>query len=238
MIGAVLLGNNLINILASALATQVLTTLIPGPWGVAVATAAMTVLVLVFAEVLPKTVAIVRSGRHGPRPVGPDPVHRPGVRPDHLRDPVDRAPRPAGVRGQAGHGRRRAGGPRGDPRRGRLPPLRRPGRKRRPADAGRGAGPLGHGRLGDHGPPQVDGAAGRRPAARELVDEVLEAQHTRVPLLSRRARQHRRRAARPRPAEGPGRSPTASRAWISPPSCASRGSSPTPPTSRTSSTPS
>ena len=61
MIGAVLLGNNLINILASALATQVLTRLIPGPWGVAVATAAMTVLVLVFAEVLPKTVAIVRS---------------------------------------------------------------------------------------------------------------------------------------------------------------------------------
>lgn len=61
MIGAVLLGNNLINILASALATQVLTTLIPGPWGVAVATATMTVLVLVFAEVLPKTVAIVRS---------------------------------------------------------------------------------------------------------------------------------------------------------------------------------
>jgi Mg2+/Co2+ transporter CorB len=60
MIGAVLLGNNLINILASALATQVLTRLIPGPWGVAVATAAMTVLVLVFAEVLPKTVAIVR----------------------------------------------------------------------------------------------------------------------------------------------------------------------------------
>ena len=61
MIGAVLLGNNLINILASALATQVLTTLIPGPWGVAVATAVMTVLVLVFAEVLPKTVAIIRS---------------------------------------------------------------------------------------------------------------------------------------------------------------------------------
>jgi Mg2+/Co2+ transporter CorB len=61
MIGAVLLGNNLINILASALTTQVLTTLIPGPWGVAVATAVMTVLILVFAEVLPKTVAIVRS---------------------------------------------------------------------------------------------------------------------------------------------------------------------------------
>jgi Mg2+/Co2+ transporter CorB len=61
MIGSVLLGNNLINILASALATQVLTRSIPGALGVAVATAVMTVLVLVFAEVLPKTLAIVRS---------------------------------------------------------------------------------------------------------------------------------------------------------------------------------
>ncbi|THD83313.1 MAG: HlyC/CorC family transporter [Phenylobacterium sp.] len=61
MIGSVLLGNNLINILASALTTQVLTRAIPGAWGVAAATALMTVLVLVFAEVLPKTLAIVRS---------------------------------------------------------------------------------------------------------------------------------------------------------------------------------
>ena len=61
MIGAVLLGNNLINILASALTTEVLTTAIPGPWGVAAATGIMTVLVLVFAEVLPKTLAILRS---------------------------------------------------------------------------------------------------------------------------------------------------------------------------------
>jgi len=61
MIGAVLLGNNLINILASALTTQVITAAIPGAWGVAAATGIMTVLVLVFAEVLPKTLAIVRS---------------------------------------------------------------------------------------------------------------------------------------------------------------------------------
>jgi len=61
MIGAVLLGNNLINILASALTTQVLTQAIPGAWGVAAATGVMTVLVLVFAEVLPKTLAILRS---------------------------------------------------------------------------------------------------------------------------------------------------------------------------------
>jgi Mg2+/Co2+ transporter CorB len=61
MIGSVLLGNNMINILASALVTKVLTAVIPGGWGVAAATALMTVLVLVFAEVLPKTVAIARS---------------------------------------------------------------------------------------------------------------------------------------------------------------------------------
>ena len=61
MIGSVLLGNNLINILASALVTQVLTKTIPGGLGVAAATALMTVLVLVFAEVLPKTLAITRS---------------------------------------------------------------------------------------------------------------------------------------------------------------------------------
>ena len=60
MIGSVLLGNNLINILASALVTDVLTRSIPGAWGVAIATAVMTVLVFVFAEVLPKTIAIAR----------------------------------------------------------------------------------------------------------------------------------------------------------------------------------
>jgi Mg2+/Co2+ transporter CorB len=60
MIGAVLLGNNVINILVSALATEVLTHRIKGPWGVVISTALMTVLVFVFAEVLPKTLAITR----------------------------------------------------------------------------------------------------------------------------------------------------------------------------------
>lgn len=60
LIGAILLGNNLVNILASALATSLFMTLMPGPGGVATATAVMTVLVLVFAEVLPKTYAITR----------------------------------------------------------------------------------------------------------------------------------------------------------------------------------
>lgn len=57
MIGALLLGNNLVNILASALATSLLIKLV-GEAGVVYATLAMTFLVLIFAEVLPKTYAL------------------------------------------------------------------------------------------------------------------------------------------------------------------------------------
>ncbi|MEM6650848.1 MAG: HlyC/CorC family transporter, partial [Pseudomonadota bacterium] len=60
LIGAILLGNNLVNILASALATSLIAQAIPGTAGVAIATAVMTILVLVFAEVTPKTAAIAR----------------------------------------------------------------------------------------------------------------------------------------------------------------------------------
>jgi len=59
LIGAILLGNNLVNILASALATSLFLELF-GAKGVALATITMTVLVLVFAEVAPKTAAIAR----------------------------------------------------------------------------------------------------------------------------------------------------------------------------------
>ncbi|MEM9197572.1 MAG: HlyC/CorC family transporter, partial [Pseudomonadota bacterium] len=60
LIGAVLLGNNLVNILAAALATSLFTALF-GDGGVALATLVMTALVLIFAEVLPKTYAITYS---------------------------------------------------------------------------------------------------------------------------------------------------------------------------------
>lgn len=60
LIGSVLLGNNLVNILATSLATAVLTRIF-GESGVALATLAMTLLVLVFAEVLPKTYAITNA---------------------------------------------------------------------------------------------------------------------------------------------------------------------------------
>jgi len=62
LIGAILLGNNLVNIMASALATGLLIGFF-GEAGVAYATLAMTLLVLIFAEVLPKTYAIHNADR-------------------------------------------------------------------------------------------------------------------------------------------------------------------------------
>lgn len=56
LISLVLIGNNLVNILASALATIVGMRLY-GDAGVAIATGILTFLVLVFSEVLPKTIA-------------------------------------------------------------------------------------------------------------------------------------------------------------------------------------
>ncbi|MEM7618490.1 MAG: HlyC/CorC family transporter [Pseudomonadota bacterium] len=62
MIGALLLGNNLVNILASALATSFFIKLV-GEAGVVYATLIMTILVLIFAEVLPKTYALTHSDK-------------------------------------------------------------------------------------------------------------------------------------------------------------------------------
>lgn len=62
LIGALLLGNNVANILSSALATSVFLQLF-GEAGVAYATVVMTALVLIFAEVLPKTLAIADPDR-------------------------------------------------------------------------------------------------------------------------------------------------------------------------------
>ena len=60
LIGSVLLGNNLVNILAASMATALFTRLF-GESGVALATLVMTLLVLVFSEVLPKTYAITNA---------------------------------------------------------------------------------------------------------------------------------------------------------------------------------
>lgn len=61
LIGAILLGNNIVNILASVLAAGVFASLLGDAWYTEVVTTAiMTTLVLVFAEVTPKTAAIGR----------------------------------------------------------------------------------------------------------------------------------------------------------------------------------
>jgi len=62
LIGALLLGNNVVNILASALATVVLVRMF-GDSGALLASAVMTILVLIFSEVLPKTYAIAYPDR-------------------------------------------------------------------------------------------------------------------------------------------------------------------------------
>jgi len=56
LIGALLLGNNAVNIAASSLATGVLLTWF-GSAGIAYATVVMTAIIVIFAEVLPKTAA-------------------------------------------------------------------------------------------------------------------------------------------------------------------------------------
>lgn len=70
LIGSVLLGNNVVNILATSLATALLTKLF-GQNGVAAATLIMTLLVLIFAEVLPKTYAITNPETVASRVAGP-----------------------------------------------------------------------------------------------------------------------------------------------------------------------
>ena len=59
LIGSILIGNNIVNIFASALATSALIAIF-GENGVAIATVGMTVVVVIFGEVLPKTYAINR----------------------------------------------------------------------------------------------------------------------------------------------------------------------------------
>lgn len=59
LIGAILLGNNVVNILASTLAASLLIQIF-GEAGIVYATLAMTAAVVVFSEVMPKTLALMR----------------------------------------------------------------------------------------------------------------------------------------------------------------------------------
>ncbi len=59
LVGALLIGNNLVNILASALATSLLLSIF-GEAGVVYATLGMTVVLVIFSEILPKSLALYR----------------------------------------------------------------------------------------------------------------------------------------------------------------------------------
>ncbi|MDP3895957.1 MAG: HlyC/CorC family transporter [Mesorhizobium sp.] len=59
LVGALLIGNNLVNILASALATSLLLSIF-GEAGILYATIVMTVVLVIFAEILPKSWALAR----------------------------------------------------------------------------------------------------------------------------------------------------------------------------------
>jgi Mg2+/Co2+ transporter CorB len=62
LLGLILLGNNLVNFLAAAL-TTLITLRLYGEAGVAIATVFLTLIVLIFAEVTPKTLAAIRPER-------------------------------------------------------------------------------------------------------------------------------------------------------------------------------
>ena len=62
LIGLILIGNNAVNILASAIAT-VIAIRLWGDAGIAIATIALTLVILVFAEITPKTIAALHPER-------------------------------------------------------------------------------------------------------------------------------------------------------------------------------
>ncbi|MBU2705695.1 HlyC/CorC family transporter [Zooshikella marina] len=62
LIGVILIGNNFVNILASAIAT-VIAIQLWGEAGIAIATAILTLVILIFAEVTPKTLAALSPER-------------------------------------------------------------------------------------------------------------------------------------------------------------------------------
>ncbi|GFZ34263.1 membrane protein [Clostridium zeae] len=70
LLGSILIGNNVAKIGASALATTVTARLIKSDWGVAITTAVMTILILIFGEITPKSLAKQKSEAVSLRVIG------------------------------------------------------------------------------------------------------------------------------------------------------------------------
>ena len=60
MLSAILIGNNIANLFASSLTTSVMLALV-GSRGVAIATGILTLIILIFGEITPKTMATIRA---------------------------------------------------------------------------------------------------------------------------------------------------------------------------------
>jgi putative hemolysin len=72
-LSAILLGNNLVNVAAAAIATLMAVSFIGEPWGALIATVGVTILVLIIGEVIPKTYAAHNAERVSliyTRPIG------------------------------------------------------------------------------------------------------------------------------------------------------------------------
>ena len=63
LVSSILVGNNFVNILASALATAILIKFY-GDDGVIYSTIVMSVLIVIFAEILPKNIALLKPDRY------------------------------------------------------------------------------------------------------------------------------------------------------------------------------
>ena len=93
LIGSILIGNNAVNVIASALATSVFISILDDA-GVVWATITMTVILVVFAEVMPKTYALT----HSDKCADASPVRvvvlllRPSIAPAFWRTPDRQAP--------------------------------------------------------------------------------------------------------------------------------------------------
>lgn len=199
-IGAMLIGYNIVAIGASAFTTSVLTALF-GKSGVIYATVGMSVLVIVFAEVLPKTLAISKPDKAAlltARPVafavalmGPL-----AIAIEHL---VRLMLKPFGVT----IGEHQSILTAAEELRGQVALMHREGRRKgRARHAGRPPRPLGPVGLRRHGPPHQDAGDRRRPALRgHRPRRPVLALYAHAPV-ARHAGEHRRRAPRQGPSAG------------------------------------
>ena len=199
MIGAVLLGNTLVDVLAASLASGVAVVMV-GPAGVVYATAIVTLLIVIFSAVLPKTYALAFSDSVA---LFVAPIMRVVIVAPQSADRGDPVHRPADPAADAHQARRRGqhpGGARGDPRHHPAANHRRRRRQGRCGDARRRARSAQPAGARHHGPSHQDADDRHRRSPREGGRRGAEKPAHPHPPVEGRAREHRRRRAHQGPA--------------------------------------